>query len=356
MDLNTPRKTVIVQGDSQSSFGVRTDDDCDVPHIPPLDEDDCCDYDLASGHHVAVAPLQRKFNDIVLGDRRRNHVMNDLVANGASTLSEGLSVKRKFLQKSITCCNFYCSSREEPSQDESHHTQPIPIQRPVDRVLQRKKLFPSFSHPDTSYIFTDEELLPILGRSPIGASGPSSSAASPILSSRRNWRRRSPDLELTWPLNTKDKKRISVLKASCSDNSFKCVTRDQGTDNYTIIPVHPEISVRVRNDPEREGANESSQSSVCPLKIETSESTGEQGPSSGPKVQPGLAEGQTNNDGNNRTCLDERDESEVLVAAQKFFLESGILGPLAMGNSLFRKSSKVHIIDNLQFEQVNNSK
>lgn len=347
------------------------------------DVDYCCDNNLFNHHQqripiAAAAPLPwsstTNFNDMALDDKDTSHVSpsTDSVAKSPLDESQVSAAKKSLLVKSVTCCDFYCSCDERPHREEDDddevgapppqpQSKPIPIRRATERVLQRKKLFPSFSHPDTSFIFTDD---PITGRSSLEAA-----AASPTLSSyngRRNWRRRSPDLELSWPLSTStkdivsvDKRRISVFRSSSEQQLKDPLSGDRnGADNYTIIPVHPEISIRVRTEPEAGGVNHRLVSSptaaaaaVCPLKIETSESaevkTREE-KSGGPKNVPDPA-AETK-----RVCGDERDESQVLVAAQKFFLESGILGPVvAMGNSVFRKSSKVHIIDNLQFEQVN---
>lgn len=243
----------------------------------------------------------------------RNHVnlSTDSVADCPLTGQAPSRRPNKLLVKSNTCFSFYETST------------PSPIRRHLERQLNRKKLFPSFSHPDTSFVFTDDPQLNGLLGSPTAENN------------RRQWRRRDPDVEFKWPLNREfsgsgEKKRISVLR-SCSENQLKdlsgksgCANRED--NNYTIIPVHPEISIKVRHEPETEGVNgqRQQQPQQQPIKLETAVDGG------------GVNVGQ-------------REENEVLVAAQKYFQESGIF---AMGNTIFRKSSKVHVIDNVQFEQV----
>lgn len=359
----------------------------------------------------ATADQLTQDDQVVANNQRNLHVMSDLVAQsplpGTSqvTTTDNLSSinsvpKKKSLVKSRTCCSFFCSCAED------QNSKPIPIKRPTDKLLQRKKLFPSFSHPDTSFIFTDDDLLPIIGKSrttSVNSNGEvvGSPATPPSSYHRRNWRRRDPDLELVWPLGGKDhlsevRKRISVLR-TYSENELQQVTGDD--DEYTIIPVHPEISIKVRNSPDTEGANhvklsrsmsslsQSSVVSVDQLKIATSEfmlegntrqqvedtatsnninnnninqvGLAEQQPNNPPNGVPPQSSSNNNSDSNNTGPSDvdrgheDDDDGSVLVAAQKYFEESGILGPITtMGNNIFRKSSKVHIIDNLQFEQV----
>lgn len=303
----------------QQSYDVNNDQ-----NPSPLD-----DYHLPTPPRVRPKSLGLRTttaeSDFNCGESGHVSAMSDLVVERPLSESEVAGAAPKsLLVKSNTCCNFYCTCDGVEA-----HSKPIPIKRLTDRVQQRKKLFPSFSHPDTSYIFTEDEL-----KSPQAAV-----AASPTNSRRSNWRRRDLDCELTWPFSSRDawprdKKRFSVLRSSCSEDHDGHVvgspTGHANNERYTIIPVHPEISIKLRSEPETGSVNRNN------LKIDkTSESTSakddkQEIPNNGPK-----------------------DDSEVLIAAQKFFQESGILGPaVAMGNTLFRKSSKVHIIDNLQFEQV----
>lgn len=298
MDL-TVSNAATDQGESQLNFSAPSSrSGCDVSNGRNVAE--CCDNDLLSVAGVAGASLSSSSS--WQGHKIRapkSHVnlnpMSDLVAQ--SPLAEcqansggGRRKSKSLLVKSNTCCDF---------------SEPIPI-----RPLQRKKLFPSFSHPDTSFVFTDDDQQ---HHHLTGVSG-SSPADSPT--SRRNWRRRAdPDLELTWPLSSsssskENKKRISVLSTSFSENQLRDLTGDGvaegercAANKYKIIPVHPELSVKVRESDVVEASSDSN-------------------------------------------------PNPILAAAQRYFEESGILGPVAMGNSLFRKSSKVHIIDNLQFEQV----
>lgn len=300
----------------------------------------------------------------VAGPSHVNSLITDLVAAESSAeigaLVESAKKNRKkwSLVKSKTCCDFYCKSCESPPQSEQVDcdssavvvvARPIPIYRSIDRGFQRKKLFPSFSHPDTSFLFTDDELL---------------RAGSPTLGNRRNWRRREPDLELAIEdgppkkeflgLDLNRKKKVSVLAAN------KLVVEDSKTpiSDYTIIAVHPEIAVKVRNRPVLEGDNERRGSAAfsqqfSQLKVYKSESDAGEGD---------FAECERNGKRTNDDCpsgvnpvqdSNEKDRDEVLIAANKYFEESGIFGPVSkMGNTLFRKSSKVHIIDGNQFEQV----
>lgn len=255
--------------------------------------------------------------------------------------------KKRSLVKSKTCCSFFCNScstTEVTSATIPTVPRPIPT-RSFERTLSRKKLFPSFSHPDTSFVFTEED---------------ETSTSPSIGINRRHWRRRrEPDLELAIESRGKEflgdgkkTKKVSVLEVQRRKGSFPSGGAGAGDDavktgngdSYTIIAVHPEIAVKVRHEAGtseevenvRRGSLLSMGKRLAQLKVYKSESD--------------TAEGEVVEI---ESAKKDEEAEEVLNAAKKFFEESGILGPVtAMGNTLFRKSSKVHIIDGHQFEQV----
>lgn len=297
-------------------------------------------------------------------EEKRSHVspMSDSVAE--SPLARGGRKPRRPFVKSKTCCDFFCNCPSTTAQAQEGQEQPlsrpITIRRPttLDRTQLRKKLFPSFSHPDTSFVFTEDELLPILARSPADKDP----VTSPVFSgsNRRHWRRRDTELELSWSLSGSpvngsrdlgERKKISVVR-SCSENQLGKrlqLTGDYAGDDFKIIPVHPEISIKVRTRADSESANEPRQFSPTADRVKIDATACD----SVVTTPSGANEGQLESDAERQEG--KRSQEEVLEAAQRFFEESGILGPVTpsiMGNSLFRKNSKVHVLDGVQFEQV----
>lgn len=344
-----------------------------------------------SGGHVNSSVAAA---DLVAGHR--------LTEIAATEKDPPVATKKKSFVKSKTCCNFFCDNDNcDGTAEETTTSRPIPIRTTATlRGLQRKKLFPSFSHPDTSFIFTDEEIAQL--RSPQG-------------SGRRNWRRRDSELELNfnnnWAVRSGgansggvgcgkeflgERSRVSVLRRRGAADDVEIAGDvgdkqkvDLSDDNrankrYTIIAVHPEIAVKVRNSPDGKSDNEvavvkveatterASVKRLSQLKVTKSESDASVG---GNGAEKGAAEdnatghrGDSNGEGKTKRAVitlkhsksesSKAEDSEVadqlvLEAAKKYFQESGIFGPI-MGTTLsaFRKSSKVNIIDNHQFEQV----
>lgn len=171
--------------------------------------------------------------------------------------------KLKVLAKSKTCCDLFanCECRQPSVEATSSGTGSDPIS--IGREHRRKKLFPSFSHPDTSFVFTAENVgsLERIGSPAEEGSSPHAKYTRTQQQQQQQQRikTRHGMLELSWSFNSKDdlyrrdRKRLSIgkfhadNKENCNEltNHVECAAGDADENDYTVIAIHPEIALKV---------------------------------------------------------------------------------------------------------------